>query len=156
LSNAFEDELRFRYYATIFLVNRPVLYHVLYEKYENHLQSSDGSVQDPWVYESCHNCVQNATMIILLHSKRHQTMWRDYFENWCNLQHLIAAYAIILQGKSRQSCPWDLETLLASSSASPVLIVAQFNIRHDCRYYCKIAETQTSYLTPPKLFLRKD
>lgn len=36
-------------------------------------------------------------MIILLHSKRLQTGPRDYFENWCSFQHLIAAYAIILQ-----------------------------------------------------------
>jgi hypothetical protein len=91
--------LRFRYYATIFLVNRPILYHALYEKYENAVASSNtnSSRQDPWVYESCHNCVQNATMIIMLHSKRHQTSLRDYFESWCNLQHLVAAYAIIIQ-----------------------------------------------------------
>ncbi|KIX93068.1 uncharacterized protein Z520_11125 [Fonsecaea multimorphosa CBS 102226] len=100
------DELRFRYYATIFLVNRPILYHVLHARYQNAVSATNAtnagpSVQDPildpWVYESCHNCVQNATMIILLHSKRHETTRHEYFESWSNLQHLIAAYAIILQ-----------------------------------------------------------
>ena len=91
--------MRFRYYAALFLVNRPILYHVLYEKYENAVNSSssDSSRQDPWVYESCHNCVQNAVMIVLLHAKRRQNGLCDHFESWCNLQHLIAAYAVIVQ-----------------------------------------------------------
>ncbi len=99
ITNFFKDELRFRYHATIFLVNRPILYHVLYEKYENAVNSSsvEDSSQGPWVYESCLNCIQNATMIILLHSRRHQNGQGHYFESWCNLQHLVAAYATILQ-----------------------------------------------------------
>ncbi|KAH0829448.1 hypothetical protein FOPE_10216 [Fonsecaea pedrosoi] len=97
------DELSFRYYATIFLVNRPILYHVLHVKYENAVNSSNPDppgydpIQDSWVFESCHNCVQNATMIILLHSRRQQTGRHEYLESWCNLQHLVAAYATILQ-----------------------------------------------------------
>lgn len=38
-------------------------------------------------------------MIILLHAA-HRTSLRDYFESWCNLQHLIAAYAVIVQVQS--------------------------------------------------------
>ncbi|OAP63945.1 hypothetical protein AYL99_03172 [Fonsecaea erecta] len=97
------DELRFRYYATIFLVNRPILYHVLHVRYQNAVTTGNiGPIQhdlrlDPWVSESCHNCVQNATMIILLHSKARETKGHEYFESWSNLQHLVAAYAIILQ-----------------------------------------------------------
>jgi hypothetical protein len=36
-------------------------------------------------------------MIILLHRNRREASLWTYFENWNNLQHLIAAYAIILQ-----------------------------------------------------------
>lgn len=83
----------------MFLLHRPVLYYVLYEDYEKAVRTGDTShpKPDPWVYESCANCVQYATMIVLLHAKRHRTSRHEYFENWNNLQHLIAAYAIIVQ-----------------------------------------------------------
>ena len=42
-------------------------------------------------------------MIILLHSKRHHLNLNDYFESWCNLQHLISAYAIIVQVQNSPS-----------------------------------------------------
>ncbi|KAK5453329.1 hypothetical protein LTS15_006514 [Exophiala xenobiotica] len=96
------DELRFRYHAALFLINRPVLYYVLHERLEHAATASEleASKNDPWVYESCYNCLQNAIMIVLLHTQRPRMSTTDGFQNWCNLQHLIAAFAILVQVQS--------------------------------------------------------
>lgn len=140
IANFFKDELRFRYYATIFLVNRPILYHVLYEKYENAVNSTstDNPSQDPWVYESCHNCVQNATMIIMLHSRRHQNGQGRHFESWCNLQHLVAAYATILQV---QNSPHMSVLLQDSGDADQLLDAAEVVLGQGLNRPANITET---------------
>ncbi|KAK5305153.1 hypothetical protein LTR99_004219 [Exophiala xenobiotica] len=96
------DELRFRYHAALFLINRPVLYYVLHERLEHAATASEleTSKNDPWVYESCYNCLQNAIMIVLLHTQRPRMSTTDGIQNWCNLQHLIAAFAILVQVQS--------------------------------------------------------
>ncbi|KIX01281.1 uncharacterized protein Z518_09006 [Rhinocladiella mackenziei CBS 650.93] len=124
------DEVMFRYYAAVFLMNRPILYSVLYETLEHAARSpeSEASKQDPWTYESCYNCVQNAIMIILLHTTRHHTNPHDYFENWCNLQHLIAAHAIIVQVRNSPT----MSILLRDSGDPSQLLDAAENVLERC------------------------
>ncbi len=117
-----------------------MLYWVLYENLEQAATSlePDSSKQHPWIYESCYNCVQNAIMIVLLHTNRHRLRLHDHFESWCNLQHLIAAYAIILQV---HSSPIMSILLRDSGDANQLLDAAEIVLEQGPNRPANIRET---------------
>lgn len=52
---------------------------------------------DPWVFESCRNCLENAGLIILSQHAYSLSPGPNPYHSWCDLQLLVASYAVLLQ-----------------------------------------------------------
>ncbi|KAH7129233.1 hypothetical protein EDB81DRAFT_808912 [Dactylonectria macrodidyma] len=99
-------EIAIRYSSCVFLLHRPVLYFFLHKDMEYTVRPPDNrnlhSNQEPWILESCRDCIENAALII------HFTygLWesgnteRLPYHNWIDIQLLFAAHLVLLQVKS--------------------------------------------------------
>ncbi|KAH7139851.1 hypothetical protein B0J13DRAFT_68285 [Dactylonectria estremocensis] len=99
-------EIAIRYSSCVFLLHRPVLYFFLHKDMEYTVRPPDNrnlhSNQEPWILESCRDCIENAALIIhftygLWESGHNE---RLPYHNWIDLQLLFAAYLVLLQVKS--------------------------------------------------------
>ncbi|KAL1969238.1 hypothetical protein VTN77DRAFT_492 [Rasamsonia byssochlamydoides] len=104
-------ELSLRYHACTFILNRPVLYFVLYQDLEHLATTPPGGVSaiaerhlDPWVLASCRDCIESAKLIILtLAQHRHQMPIPRAGPNWCDVQLLVGSYAVLLSVQTASS-----------------------------------------------------
>ncbi|KAK4948072.1 hypothetical protein LTR10_013126 [Elasticomyces elasticus] len=103
-------ELSVRYHACVFILNRPVLYWILYQNLEQTASppSLSGAEEAPvaerhlnaWVLDSCHACIESAKLIIynLARSMPLSNGAVSYTTllTWCDVQLLIGAYVVLL------------------------------------------------------------
>ena len=104
LLRVWQKEIILMYHACVFILNRPVLYYVLYQDFE-HLASSPSQrgyaerELESWVLNSCQACVESAKLII---HNLHQSCQQEFGLqertglNWNEVQLLTAAYAVLL------------------------------------------------------------
>ncbi|CAK7228850.1 hypothetical protein SBRCBS47491_007049 [Sporothrix bragantina] len=123
-------ETALRYFGCVFLLHRPVLYFFLHKDLEYTVRPPDNVRtlhvdREPWVLESCRDCIESAALLIHLWCtpsfERTAEKWKpveDTYGAWCGLQMLFAAYLILLQVRSVPSLQpvfrniGDMDTLL--------------------------------------------
>ncbi|CAK7204281.1 hypothetical protein SEUCBS139899_007036 [Sporothrix eucalyptigena] len=107
-------ETALRYFGCVFLLHRPVLYFFLHKDLEYTVRPPENVRtlhvdREPWVLESCRDCIESAALLIHLScltdqerapTKDESTTVEDTYGSWCGLQVLFAAYLILLQVRS--------------------------------------------------------
>ncbi|KAL1896368.1 hypothetical protein Sste5346_004753 [Sporothrix stenoceras] len=109
-------ETALRYFGCVFLLHRPVLYFFLHKDLEYTVRPPENVRtlhvdREPWVLESCRDCIESAALLIHLScltpeergtsaGNEDGSCVEDIFGSWCNLQMLFAAYLILLQVRS--------------------------------------------------------
>ena len=109
-------ETALRYFGCVFLLHRPVLYFFLHKDLEYTVRPPENVRtlhvdREPWVLESCRDCIESAALLIHLScltpeergtSAGNEDGWcvEDVYGSWCGLQMLFAAYLILLQVRS--------------------------------------------------------
>ncbi|CAK7233479.1 hypothetical protein SCUCBS95973_008608 [Sporothrix curviconia] len=123
-------EMALRYFGCVFLLHRPVLYFFLHKDLEYTVRPPENLHtlhidSEPWVLNSCSDCIESAAMLIYFACARppqqSSIFWRpveDSYGPWCSLQMLFAAYLILLQVRSVPS----LEPIFSSVGDSDVLL----------------------------------
>ncbi|KIV80996.1 hypothetical protein PV11_08450 [Exophiala sideris] len=101
-------ELSVRYHACVFILNRPVLYWILYQNLEQTASppSPSGAEEaavaerhlNAWVLDSCHACIESAKLIIynLARPMPHCNSAHTTSLTWCDVQLLVGAYVVLL------------------------------------------------------------
>ncbi|OAA63379.1 Zn(2)-C6 fungal-type DNA-binding domain protein [Niveomyces insectorum RCEF 264] len=125
-------EIALRYFGCVFLLHRPVLYFFLHKDLEYTVRPPGNTRtlhvdREPWVLESCRDCIESAALIIRLsclsaadngQDGRYNAAVENTYQSWCGLQMLFAAYLLLLQVRSVPSLVpvfrniGDIDTLL--------------------------------------------
>ncbi|KAE8151356.1 hypothetical protein BDV25DRAFT_95835 [Aspergillus avenaceus] len=112
-------ELSLRYYACVFILNRPVLYSVLYQDLEELASApEEGNTEthrqpEPGVLTMCRDCIENAKLIVLTIFDCLHHLVRPNEENadtmcyptWCDFQLLMGSYALLLSVQTAPTAP---------------------------------------------------
>jgi hypothetical protein len=88
-----------RYHTCQFLLNRPILYSLLHESIERCATPPETGAKnadevgdfDNWIYERSRVCLRSALLLIMCLRMTPQLV------GWCEMQTLLASYAVILQ-----------------------------------------------------------
>ncbi|KAH8897607.1 hypothetical protein GQ53DRAFT_817898 [Thozetella sp. PMI_491] len=108
-------EIAVRYFSCIFLLNRPVLYFYLHKDMEYIVRPPDMqaalSDREPWILESCRDCIESAALIITICWVSSQDAAGRSYRSWLDYQLLFAAYLVLLQVKSVASLAPIFRTL---------------------------------------------
>lgn len=101
-----QNELAIRYFSCLFFLYRPVLYFFLHRDMEYSIQppNSDGAASDhdPWVLESCRDCIESAALIVQFCGSGFANNLKKSARSWCEYQLLFAAFLVILQTKGQE------------------------------------------------------
>ena len=84
-------------------MHRPVLYFFLHKDMEYTVRPPDvrtlHSDREPWVLESCRDCIESAALIIYFSCipAESGSLVESSYQNWCGTQMLFATYLVLLQ-----------------------------------------------------------